>query len=128
MLITIAIHAKNCFRLHPIKSGEQEQLNQLARLYSLNVHHSQNGPDCSCPVLTKTRHTMRVMPGSSQHASRGHPLSDYKRRRRCPLPSTSGLTQPIPILKATLENPHPLTVEVASSSGTTPVTESINID
>ncbi|CAB3378844.1 Hypothetical predicted protein [Cloeon dipterum] len=80
-------------RLHPIRSGEQEQLTQLARLYSLNVQLTQNGPECSCPVLTKTRHTMRVVPGSSTpQAARGHALSDYKRRRRCP----AALGQPKP--------------------------------
>ncbi|XP_065333744.1 G patch domain-containing protein 2-like [Cloeon dipterum] len=80
-------------RLHPIRSGEQEQLTQLARLYSLNVQLAQNGPECSCPVLTKTRHTMRVVPGSSTpQAVRGHALSDYKRRRRCP----AALGQPKP--------------------------------
>ncbi|XP_059484055.1 G patch domain-containing protein 2-like isoform X2 [Neocloeon triangulifer] len=109
-------------RLHPIKSGEQEQLHQLARLYSLNVQHSQSGPDCSCPVLIKTRHTMRVVPGSSTHyASRGHSLSDYKRRRRCPGPSTSGAAvfhQPAP---------KPLVAETLQSAESTP-TENINTD
>ncbi|KAF4528242.1 hypothetical protein B566_EDAN014400 [Ephemera danica] len=92
---------QNQLRLHPMRSGEREQLHQLARLYSLNVHQGHNGPDCRCPVLTKTRHTMRVVPGGQHHINRvNHSLSDHKRRRRCPpllsLPSTSRHSNPEP--------------------------------
>lgn len=66
---------------------------------------------------------MRVMPGAfSQHASRGHPLSDYKRRRKCPLPSTSGLAQPIPILKPMPEKPLLVAAEqLAAVASTEPI-------
>lgn len=70
-------------RLHPMKQQEQEQLCQLANLYSLNMSSDST---LSCPVLTKTRNTMqavRVELGMVPHSRHHHHhLSDFKRRRK----------------------------------------------
>ncbi|XP_067011470.2 G patch domain-containing protein 2 isoform X2 [Anabrus simplex] len=74
-------------RLHPMKKQEREQLCQLANLYSLNMTNDPTSRGLTCPVLTKTRNTMRAVRVEQLALGRFHArhhLSDFKRRRKTP--------------------------------------------
>lgn len=82
-------------RLHPMKTDEKDQLIQLANLYSLQMRlEPTQNTGLTCPVLTKTRDTVRVEQISG--LSRGlHPDSGLK-RRKLPPSASSNIQQTAP--------------------------------
>ncbi|KAJ1522633.1 hypothetical protein ONE63_001805 [Megalurothrips usitatus] len=75
-------------RLHPMLSEEKDQLVQLANLYSLQMRLEPTpNSSLTCPVLTKTRDTVRVEQISGL-SRRLHPDASLK-RRKLPPSSTS---------------------------------------
>ncbi|PSN52427.1 hypothetical protein C0J52_16256 [Blattella germanica] len=81
-------------RLHPMQKQERDQLCHLANLYSLQMTSDPNRQ--TCPVLTKTRNTMRAVRVDqvrlTRLQARLHHLSDFKRRRKMPPGSGAGVS------------------------------------
>lgn len=80
-------------RLHPMQNDEKDQLVQLANLYSLQMRlEPTQSSGLTCPVLTKTRDTVRVEQISGL-SRRLHLDSGLKRRK---LPPSSVINAPQP--------------------------------
>ena len=107
-------------RLHPMQNEEKDQLVQLANLYSLQMRlePTQNN-GITCPVLTKTRDTVRVEQISG--LSRRLHLDSGLKRRKLP-PNPSNIQHPDPVEGTSTSSTRSLDQPFLSNSHFTPAT------